>query len=516
MSPEMQRTQEAAALIVRNVSKTYGGNKALDNVSLTVGRGSIHGLLGGNGSGKSTLIKILAGVVEPDSGTLFRGGVEYDLRAQTPARASELGLRFVHQQNSTFADLTVAENLAIARGFETGFGARIRWREQRRWAQSVLDRYDIPVRASRQVSELGAAMQMMVSIARALQDTDGETDGVLVLDEPTASLPRHEVDVLLGSLSRFAADGQSIMIVTHRLPEVMSACDSATVLRDGRLAAVLERHELTHDRLVNEIMGRRLAGLVKKESSEQQGASDLGREVLHLGSGDDPEAREIVLREGEVVGLAGLLGSGRSSLLRRIFGQSPRTEELRVDGTLVPQGKPAQAMSAGVAFVPEDRHREALFADLPITENLSIVLPEASTRGIRISGRTERRRARGLIGEFAVKTASETLPLGSLSGGNQQKVILARWMQRKPKVLLLDEPTQGVDVGAREELHRIIRQAAANGAAVLVASSEFEELVALCDRALVVHDGIVVDEVDAQDLNEAELNDRVYAKEVLS
>lgn len=500
------------AMTLDGISKAYGTNRALADVSFEVQPASVHGLLGGNGSGKSTLIKILAGVVEADSGRMRVGEGWNELATHSPRRAGELGLRFVHQQNSTFGDLTIAENLAIERGFETQVG-RINWSAQKRWAQTVLDRFEIPAHPSTPVSELGAAMQMMVAIARALQDTDGSDNGTLILDEPTASLPRHEVDVLLDALTRFARAGQSIMIVTHRLPEVMSVCDRATVLRDGVVAANIERSEITHDRLVSEIMGRRLAGLVKAESATKRDGA--GQDVLVVRA-KSSDAQDIVVGAGEVVGLAGLLGSGRSSLLRRIFGQNERVEEVIIDGVPVTTKGPVGAMSAGVAFVPEDRPREALFPDLSISENLSIAKQRDSSRGIRISSTLERRRAKDLISSFAVKAASEALPLASLSGGNQQKIILARWMQRTPKVLLLDEPTQGVDVGAREELHRIIRGAAADGAAVLVVSSEFEELVALCDRALIVHDGRVVDEVPAAELNEEALNNRVYAKEVLS
>jgi len=501
------------ALGISGVSKTYGTTRALDDVSFEVRSGSVHGLLGGNGSGKSTLIKALAGVVEPESGRIAVNDQWFELSGHTPKQASELGLRFVHQQNSTFSELTVAENLAIARGFETGVGGRINWRAQRRHAQSVLDRFEIPASPNTPVSELGAAMQMMVAIARALQDTDGKDTGVLVLDEPTASLPRHEVELLLQSITRLAEAGQAIVLVTHRLPEVIAVCDRATVLRDGRHAADLERVELTHDRLVSEIMGRRLAGLVKEEAKVHHEAEGDAVLVVRTSA---PGARDITVRAGEVVGLAGLLGSGRTSLLRRIFGAGSRDEEVLVDGRRIPASSPTAAMRAGLAFVPEDRPREALFPDLSISENLSIAQLRASTRFGRISARREHSRARDLLKRFAVKAASERLPLTSLSGGNQQKVVLARWMQRNPKVLLLDEPTQGVDVGAREELHRLVREAAAEGAAVLVTSSEFEELVALCDRALVVKGGHVVDEVTPDEMSEDVLNNRVYAKEVLS
>lgn len=503
--------QHEPTLRISNVSKVFGDNQALDDVSFDIRPGSVHGLLGSNGSGKSTLIKILAGVIEADNGRIKSGGEWFDLASQTPKQAAELGLKFVHQQDSTFGDLTIAENLAIARGFERGTLGRVNWAAQRLHAQAVLDRFGIPATADTEVRELGAAMQMMVAIARALQDVEDDDSGVLVLDEPTASLPRHEVDLLLDSVSRLAASGQSIVLVTHRLPEVMAVCDYATVLRDGKRAADLVREELTHDRLVAEIMGRKLAEQLQPEVTRD--SVNPGEEVLRL-EAVKAGTYDIVGRAGEVIGLAGLLGSGRTSILKRIFGAAPRTKRVFIGDEPIASESPQAAMAAGIAYVPEDRSREAIFPDLSISQNISIAKPSASASFGRISSRRERAHARALLKRFAVKAASETLPLTSLSGGNQQKVILARWMQRDPKVLLLDEPTQGVDVGARAELHRLIRAAADQGAVVLVVSSEFEELVALCDRALVVQEGHIVDEVLGEDLTEDTLNSRVYAKEV--
>jgi ribose transport system ATP-binding protein len=496
------------ALALTGVSKTYGSNKALDSVDFALETGTIHALLGGNGSGKSTLIKILAGVVKADEGSIFIGGNEYLAADQTPARARAMGIHFVHQQNSTFADLTVAENLALGHGFESGAFSRVKWGAQHRKAQQILDRFEVPVSSKAPVSELSAALQMMVAIARALQDTEGANDGVLVLDEPTASLPRHEVQTVLDALTRYAAAGQSIVLVTHRLGEVLQVCGQATVLRDGRVGARLRAGEIDRDRLVQEIAGRQVNGHGQRPAItvDHQKAHAL---VLRGGS----DALNLSVRPGEVVGLAGLLGSGRSSLLRRMFGVAHRVESLSLDGKEVPAGDPVKAMRAGIAYVPEDRPRDAVFADLSIAQNMSIAKLSSIRSGPRVSRRKERLVAQRLIESFGIKTESDGNPIGSLSGGNQQKVILARWMQRDPRVLLLDEPTQGVDVGARQEIHHLIRRAAADGAAVVVVTSDFEELTALCDRAAVVHEGQVVDHIAAEDLSEEVLNTRVYAKE---
>jgi ribose transport system ATP-binding protein len=417
------------ALAVRGVSKAYGSTHALNDVSLTVEPGTIHALLGGNGSRKSTLIKILAGVVDADAGVLIANGDATNAQSQTPAVARAMRLHFVHQQSSTFENLSVTENLAIGRGFDTGVAGRIRWREQRKRAAGVLARFGIAAEPDALVGELGSATQMMVAIARALQDQDHAHDGVLLLDEPTASLPPHEVDILLSALRRYAESGQSIVYVTHRLDEVMRVADAATVLRDGQVAAELRSGEFDHDELVDAIMGRALVKVTRAEMSSRPRTG--GDPVLELRDGDGEPL--LSLHAGECVGVAGLLGSGRSALLRRIFGVLPRPdEELVVDGRTVAAGTPWHAMRSGIAYVPEDRPRDAIFADQSITENLSVVTLDALRHLWWVDSRAERARARQLINEYRVRASSEAASLGSLSGGNQQKVVVARWMQRRP------------------------------------------------------------------------------------
>lgn len=500
------------ALAAESISKTYGATKALDDVSLTVSAGAIHGLMGGNGSGKSTFIKMLAGVVTPDAGRLSFGADWSEARSHSPAKAKAVGLHFVHQQNSTFPDLTVAENLALGRGFEqTRFGS-IAWREQRTRARKVLERFEVDVDPGMPMVRLSAATQMMVAIARALQDQDDTSErGILVLDEPTASLPKHEVDVLLTALRRYAAEGQTIVYVSHRLEEVTAIADEVTVLRNGRVASRLYGDEITHDALVAGITGKApsTVALVRERTTPH---ARTGTPVLTLDQLDAPGER-VEIRPGEIVAVTGLLGSGRSRLLKQIFGVEPR-DGLAVDladGALR-GGSIEEAMRRGVAFVPENRLAEAALPELSIAENMSITcLSEHSTSGwIRPS--RERRAARRLIDEFGVRAPGETAPLTALSGGNQQKVILARWLQRRPELLLLDEPTQGVDIGARNEIHKLIREAASAGTAVLVVSSDFDELAAVCHRAVIVSKGAVVNQIDGP-LDEEVLNDVVYAQE---
>lgn len=515
------------ALAAEKISKTYGATRALDQVSLDVSAGTIHGLMGGNGSGKSTFIKMLAGVVTPDQGRLALGGQWFDARSHTPSRAKAGHLHFVHQQNSTFPDLTVAENLALGRGFEPTVVRSIAWSAQKARAREVLGRFEVDVAPDAPMARLSAAAQMMVAIARALQDQDETTErGVLVLDEPTASLPKHEVDVLLTALRRYAADGQTIIYVSHRLEEVTAIADEVTVLRNGRVASRLLGADITHDSLVAGITGSSSGATFDSAggataqgmsaSAQQMIATAAGRPVLTLRrsahSGAEPTT-SLVLRAGEIVAVAGLLGSGRSRLLKQIFGAAPREglEVVREERSLA-SSRVRDAMKRGIAFVPEDRLREAALPELSIAENLSITCLSDHSRAGWIMPSRERRAAKRLIAEFGVRAASASAPLTALSGGNQQKVVLARWLQRRPEVLLLDEPTQGVDVGARTEIHELIRAAATAGTAVLVVSSEFGELAAIAHRAVVVSGGEIVDSVDGP-LTEDMLNDVVYAQE---
>lgn len=500
------------ALGVKGLSKTYGSTKALHDVDISVSAGEIHALVGGNGSGKSTLIKVLAGVVEADQGDLFLGGEWTSAAANTPARAKAQGLHFVHQQNSTFAAMTVAENIGLGRGFESRWG-RISWSAQHRRAQAVLDRFQIHADPRTLLGSLSAANQMMVAIARALQDQDesgSATRGTLILDEPTASLPKAEVELLLSSLKRYAAEGQTIIYVSHRLEEITRVASAASVLRNGMLVAELRGDDVTHDQLVLGITGRALASWSAPETSAP--LAGTRRPVLVATYEGDSEAA-LEVAPGEIVGVAGLLGSGRTRLLRSIFGAMEGSPlQVEVDGARVDAIGPTAAMQAGVGFVPENRLAEAAFIDLSIAENISIAaLPAVTVAGYVVPKR-ERGNAQELITRFDIKAQSDKSPLASLSGGNQQKVILARWLQRQPKVLLLDEPTQGVDVGARSDIHQLVRRAAAEGSAVLVVSSDFKELVDLCHRAVLVSKGRVVGPI-TDELTEDNLTDTVYALE---
>ena len=433
------------ALRVSHLSKTFPGTRALQDVGLEVRRGEIHALVGGNGSGKSTLIKILAGVYSADpGGEIEVGGQTYSADHFTPALAKAAKLHFVHQNPAIFPDLTVSENVAVGRGFETAGGTHIKWKAVHERTRRLLERFQIKATPETPVGALRPADRTMVAIARALQDQEGEHDGVLVLDEPTASLPASEVDLLLTALRRYAAEGQTIIFVTHRLDEVLNIADRVSVLRDGRHVGTVDAAGLDEAKLIELIVGRPL-DRVFPEMPEVH-ADRVALEVRHLSGGPIRDVSFKLLGD-EVLGIAGLLGSGRSELLRMIFGAHPiASGEVLLDGRPVRFANPGQAMKAGVAFVPEDRLAEAAFADMSVRENVSAGQVAKYFSGLFLRHGRERADAQASIKDFFIKATSDVQPLATLSGGNQQRVVVARWLRRSPKILLLDEPTQGVDV----------------------------------------------------------------------
>ena len=506
MSSDSIDAVPAPALHLSGLSKAFGATQALDDVSFTVEPGTIHALLGGNGSGKSTLIKILAGVVKADRGEVSCAGTVYDAVDLSPRVAQSAGLHFVHQQNSTFPTMTVAENLAIGRGFETGSLGTIKTRAMKQKAREVLARFDVDCDPDQRLSTLSPAARTVVAIARALQDQEGASSGILVLDEPTAALPKSEVRLLLDALQRFARAGQSILYVTHRLEEVVLLADRVTVLRDGRLAATLEHFD--HRSLTNAIMGREMTELEPPDRAHMDDVPVL--EVDDLVSGPVRGA-SFTLYEKEVLGLAGILGSGRSTLLRTVFAATKHESgTISLRGRRLELRHPAQAVKAGIGFIPEDRRGEAAFESLEVFENIFPANLKRFWRRGRLDGGLERRKARGLMTSFLVKASSERALFSSLSGGNQQKAILARWLSNDPQVILLDEPTQGVDIGAKVEIWKCVREAV-DDAAVLVVSSDFEELASVCDRVLVLRDGVIVASCQGPDLTEDRLNELAYS-----
>jgi ribose transport system ATP-binding protein len=472
------------------MTKHYSATVALRDVSFAIGCGTFHALLGGNGSGKSTLIKVLAGVAGGDpGGTIQVGDRVVATDDVTPGWARDAGVRFVHQDLGLFEPLTITENLALGAGFPGRAGC-VNWVAARRHARELLDAVGLDGSPETPVAALRPAQRTLVAIARALDRRAGDIK-VLVLDEPTASLPAHEVDVLLDTLKGLASTGTTVLYITHRLGEVLRAADQLTVLRDGRHVVTRPVAGLTEDEIVELIVGRPL-DTVYPDHSDLGG--DVVLEVAGL-EGGAVRGVDLTLRRGEILGIAGTGGSGRTSLLRLLFGAAERKRGLvRVNGRAVDLRNPASAMRAGIAYVPEDRGGEAAFLALDVSQNLAAATVRRHVRGGVLSAPRERATAEHDITRLGIRTSSCRAPLQSLSGGNQQKVVLARWLRLRTHVLLLDEPTQGVDVGARADIYDLVRQAADDGVGVIVVSSDFEELAGLADRVLVMAGGRVVAE----------------------
>jgi ribose transport system ATP-binding protein len=492
----------------RDVSKTFAGTRALAGADLELRRGEIHAVVGGNGSGKSTLIKILAGIYSADSGWLDCQGRTVDLRRSSPSLALQSDFHFVHQEETTFPELTVAENLSIGHGFQTGAMFRVKEGEAHARAASALRRFGVAVDPRAELGSLGPADQTMVAVVRALQDQEEEHSGILVLDEPTAALPGTEVETLLAALRRYATQGQSILIVSHRLDEVLMAADRISVFRDGRRVTTVPRDEVDHDGLVELMVGRPAA------AAEPALRASAGENIIEGRGvrGGVVQGADLSVRSGEIVGLTGLSGSGASTILTLLFG-AERLEggEILLDGKPVQKWNTQTAMRAGVALVPADRARRAIFPERSVLENLTAASTSRYWKRMRIDQQRERREATADVSRFSVRTASLTEPIASLSGGNQQKVILARWLRRQPRLVLLDEPTQGVDVAARRDVWSMVRAAVNAGAGALASSSDIEELVSVCDRILIVNNGRIVREVVDQPLDASTVTSLLHA-----
>lgn len=497
------------ALRLRSLSKTFPGTRALDNVDLDLQPGEIRALVGGNGSGKSTLIKILAGTYQADpGGSIEIGGRGANASAWTPRDAFAAGVRFVHQNPAVFLDLTVAENIAIGPNFPIDRFGRIQWRLLRDHAQKLIDRYQLRATPDLPLRYLRPADRTMVAVARALQDRDVNQHGILVLDEPTTSLSDTDIEVLTQALRRCAREGITIVYVSHRIDEVLSLADRVSVLRDGRLVGTVESAGATEDDLVQLIVGRRVAA--GQGPSGQRSAAKMVLEVRRL-AGGRLQGIDLDLREGEVLGIAGLLAAGQSELLRTLFGALPfASGEIHVEGRLQRFRHPSEAMACGIGYLPSDRSREALFPAMTVRENLTAGGIARYWRGLRLRHQLESRDAIEAMRTFLIRAVSDRAQAFTLSGGNQQKLVLARWLLRRPRILLLDEPTQGVDVGARQEIYTLLHRAAEAGTSTIVVSSDFGELARLCHRVAVLRHGRIVAELVAPAIDEHRLTELAY------
>ena len=506
----------ACALAVRGLTKTFGGQRALDDVDLDVGSAEVHGLLGQNGSGKSTLIKVLAGYHTPDAGTVELHGHRTALPMSVSDREAH-GLAFVHQNLGLLPEATVLENL-IAGEHGRLNRWRLDWRGEARRARELFDQFDLDLDPDVSVASLPPVRRAQLAIVRAsarVRRGDAEDGGgVLVLDEPTPFLPVKDVEDLFALVRRLVARGTSVVFVSHDIDEVMALTDRATVLRDGKVAGNLVTASASRSTIVEMIIGRTAASSSGRRRLDIDWPDSARVRITDLGLSSG-ERLDLALRPGEIVGLTGLVGSGYDELPYLLGGASrTRSGRVEIDGHHLELRSltPASALRANVVLVPSDRPGRGLATGLSILDNLGLPLIVSSKRGVRLRHRYLRERADDAVTRFGVRLRDVRQPCEELSGGNQQKVVLARWLQLDPALVLLDEPTQGIDVGARAEIYALVEALSDAGTCVLCATSEFEQLEALADRVLVFSRGKVVAELTGDALTKADIAKACYTE----
>jgi ribose transport system ATP-binding protein len=482
-------------LSLRGVTKSFGAQRALDTVDLEIRRGEIHAVVGQNGCGKSTLVKLLGGYHGPDAGSEATvAGEPFELGSA--AAANDAGLRFVHQDLGLIEDLSVAENFFMAS--HRGWVPISKGDERSRAGQALKDfGYDIDPRAL--VGSLSAAQRTVVAIVRALHGE--KPPALLILDEPTASLPGPDAQLLFDALRRLTQSGGSVLFISHHLDEVMGLAETVTILRDGRKVTTVSTRDLSHDRLVELMLGRALTPRAQSDAPTAKSDSGLAPRLTVRGiRGGGLHGVDLDVLPGEVLGIAGLTGSGRESIAGAIAGQLHLSGTVAIDGRSIRPGDPAASLARGLAYAPAERRRDALLSTATLRENLTIADIRSISRRGRLSRRLERKDAQKWMKTLDVRPPMQERVIDQFSGGNQQKVVLGRLLRTDPKVLVLDEPTQGVDVGAKATIHDLVVGAASAGAAVIVCSSDVEELVQVSTRVLVFRRGRPDAELTGPDL----------------
>ncbi len=481
---------------MKGISKSYPGIKAVDDISLSISAGEVIGLVGENGAGKSTLMKILGGVVAPSGGSIELDGATMD--RLTVGASMRGGIAFVHQELNLFDNLTAGANIFIGREPTKGWPLPLLdERELNRRAEPYLQQLGADFAANTPVASLSLAQMQLVEIAKALS----LNARLVIMDEPTSSLTATETERLLGTIARLKADGVSVIFISHRLAEIEHAADRVVVLRDGKRVAELDRQEIDAETMIRHMIGRDLKTLYRPP------ANAPGQPVLELDgvrTGYRPEqAVSLSVRRGEILGLAGLVGSGRTELARTIFGLDRlHGGEIRIAGERAMITSPSAAIGLGLYLVPEDRKRSGLILDFPIRENITLANLEASASLGMIDFAAEETGALKQRDRLDIRARSVGTAAGSLSGGNQQKVVLAKWLSMTPRVLVFDEPTRGVDVGAKNEIYRLMRELSDNGVGILMISSDMEEVIGVSDRVAVMHEGRIAGFLERGELSE--------------
>lgn len=486
----MEVSQAAPVLELRGVSKSFGAVVALRNADLALRAGSIHAVVGENGAGKSTLVKIMAGLYQRDTGTFDMDGKPVHFRSTAEAKAA--GIAVIYQEPTLFPDLSVTENVFMGRQ-PVGRLGRIDKAAMRAEVVEVMSRLGVHIDPDRPTQGLSIADQQIIEIAKAIS----LNARVLIMDEPTAALSGVEVERLFTVARSLRDEGRALMFISHRFDEVFSLCDTVTVMRDGSYISTSAIADTTEAEIVRLMVGRDVTELFPKQVAE------IGRPLLEVSDLSMPGVFHDIaftVRSGEIVALAGLVGAGRSEVARAVFGVDPyQTGSVTVDGKRLQRRNPNAAMKLGVALVPEDRRRQGLVIDATVATNITDAIRPTLTKFGLVTTRRENAEARVWAGKLEVKTAALDSVAGTLSGGNQQKVVLAKWLAANPKVLIIDEPTRGIDVGTKSEVHRMMSELAGMGLAILMISSELPEVLGMADRVLVMHEGRITADIPRAD-----------------
>lgn len=482
-------------LEIKGVSKSFVGVKALQNVSFQVRKGDVHALLGENGAGKSTLMKILSGAYSKDCGQIFVNGKEVEIRNTKDSES--LGIAIIYQELNLIPDITVAENIFLAR--QPKKHGLLNWKKMIEDAEEILNYMDVAINPRSIVSSLSVAQQQMVEIAKAIS----LHSQLLIMDEPTSTLTEGETRKLFSVINNLKSKGISMIYISHRMEEIFEICDSYTVLRDGTFVHSGEIKEVDVNQIIEYMVGRSLASVYPEKKNK---VGEVILEAEHISNGKEVKDVSFSLRKGEILGFAGLVGAGRTETLKAVFGaDSSAKGEIKINGKPVQIRSPRDAIKLGIGFLPEDRKKEGLVVDLPVLDNTVMAKPEKAMEHGMFSAKKAKEICQKYIRELLIKTPSEMQKAKFLSGGNQQKVVLAKWLNCEPEIIVLDEPTRGIDVNAKMEIYNIIVKLAEEGKSIIMISSEMPELIGLCDRVIVMHEGCVTGELDRRTLSQQQI-----------
>lgn len=477
---------------MRNISKSFGNNKVLEKIDLELQSGQVHALMGENGAGKSTLMNILTGLFPATKGTITIDGKE--MAFANPQEAEEFGISFIHQEMNTWSDMTVLENLFLGREIKNSFGL-LNQKAMKEKANQAFERLGVSIPLNAEIGKLSVGQQQMIEIAKSLLSEVS----ILIMDEPTAALTDRETESLFSIINSLKAQGVGIVYISHRMEEIFRITDLITVMRDGLVVDTTPTNETTSDELVKKMVGRELEDYYPDKTAK---IGEVAFEVSHL-SGSDFEDVSFQVRKGEILGFSGLMGAGRTEVMRAIFGiDTLKSGQIKIDGQEVSIANPVQAIEKGIGFLTENRKDEGLILDFSIKDNMTLPSTRDFSKHGFFDDKTSTEFVNQLIERLRVKSGTPKLPVGNLSGGNQQKVVLAKWIGIAPKILILDEPTRGVDVGAKREIYQLMNELAERGVPIIMVSSDLPEILGVSDRIIVMHEGRISGELSQSEANQ--------------